>query len=91
MEHPSLYTIEEIYGNKANGMIRMYAIRIVSNFFHLIFHFTVKICFLLLLLNCSPPSTFLLLTEKKLSIDLENAFVRFVLFRDAMMGTHQLL
>ena len=52
MEHPSLYTIEEIFGNKANSTIRMYAIKIVSNFFHLIFHFTVKICFLSLLLNC---------------------------------------
>ena len=52
MEHPSLYTIEEIFGNKANSTIRMYAIKIVSNFFHLIFHFTVKIYFLSLLLNC---------------------------------------
>ena len=33
-------------------MIRMYAIKIVSNFFHLIFHFTIKIYFHLLLLNC---------------------------------------
>ena len=32
-EHPSLYTIEEIFGNKANSTIRMYAIKIVSNFF----------------------------------------------------------
>ena len=39
MEHPSLYTIEEIFGNKANSTIRMYAIKIVTNFFHLIFHF----------------------------------------------------
>ena len=52
MEHPFLYTIEEIFGNKVNSTIRMYAIKIVSNFFHLIFHFTVKICFLSLLLNC---------------------------------------
>ena len=52
LEHPFLYTIEEIFGNKANSAIRMYAIKIVSNFFHLIFHFTVKICFYSLLLNC---------------------------------------
>ena len=38
MEHPFLYTIEEIFGNKVNSTIRMYAIKIVSNFFHLIFH-----------------------------------------------------
>ena len=35
MERPFLYTIEEIFGNKANSTIRMYAIKIVSNFFHL--------------------------------------------------------
>ena len=52
MERPFVYTIEEIFGNKANSTIRMYAIKIVSNFFHLIFHFTVKICFHSLLLNC---------------------------------------
>ena len=52
MEHPFLYTIEEIFGNKANSTIRMYAIKIVSSFFHLIFHFTIKICLLSLLLNC---------------------------------------
>ena len=52
MENPSWYTIEEIFGNKANSTIRMYAIKIVSNFFHLIFHFTVEICFLSLLLDC---------------------------------------
>ena len=46
------YTIEEIFGNKANSTIRMYAMKIVSSFFHLIFHFTIKICLLLLLLNC---------------------------------------
>ena len=47
------YTIEEIFGNyKANSTIRMYAIKIVSSFFHLIFHFTIKICLLSLLLNC---------------------------------------
>ena len=46
------YTTDEIFGNKANSTIRMYAIKIVSNFFHLIFHFTVKIYFLSLLLNC---------------------------------------
>ena len=43
----------------------MYAIKILSNFFHLIFHFTVK-------------------------IDLEDALVGFILFRDAMMDTHEL-
>ena len=37
--------------NKAKGTIRMYAIKIVSNFFQLIFHFTIKICFHSLLLN----------------------------------------
>ena len=79
MEHPSLYTIEEIFGNKANSTIRMYAIKIVSNFFHLIFHFTVKICFHSLILNIH----FLvyILTEKKLFIDLKDVFVRFILFR----------
>ena len=51
IERPFLYTIEEIFGNKANSTTRMYAIKIVSNFFHLIFHFTVKICFHSLILN----------------------------------------
>ena len=41
--------------------------------------------------TASPPSTFSLLTEKKLSTDLEDAFVRFKLFWDAMMDTHELL
>ena len=33
---------------------------------------------------------FSLLTEKKLLIDLEDALVRLILFRDAMMDTHEL-
>ena len=37
---------------KVNSTIRMYAIKKGSFFFHFIFHFTVKICFLSLLLNC---------------------------------------
>ena len=46
MGHPFLYTIEEIiFGNKANSTIGMYAIKIVSNVFHLIFYFNIKICF----------------------------------------------
>ena len=39
-------SIEEIFGNKVNNKNSKF-------FFHLIFHFTVKICFLSLLLNCS--------------------------------------
>ena len=91
MERPFLYTIEEIFGNKANSTIRMYAIKIASNFFHLIFHFTVKICFHSLILNCFVSIHFFVTSEKKLLIDLEDAFVRFILFRDAMMDTHELL
>ena len=92
MERPSLYTIEEIFGNKANSTIRMYAIKIVSNF--LLSHFPLHHQDLLPfasseLLRLHPLIS--LLTEKKLSIDLENVLVRFVLFRDAMMDTHQLL
>ena len=71
MEHPFLYTIEEIFGNKANSTIRMYAIKIASNVF--------------ISFSTSPSRsasfrffrTFLLLTEKKLLIILEDAFVRF--------------
>ena len=92
MEHPFFYTIEEIFGNKANSTIRMYAINIVSNFFHLIFHFTVKIRLPFAsseLLRLHPLFHYLL--RKKPSIDLEDAFVRFILFRDHMMDTHELL
>ena len=90
MERPFLYTIEEIFGNKANSTIRMYAIKIASNFFHLIFHFTVKICFHSLILNCFVSNHFFVTSEKELLIDLEDA-LRFILFRDAMMDTHELL
>ena len=65
MEHPFLYTVEEIFGNKANSTIRMYAIKIVSNFFHLIFHFTIKICFHSLILNCFVSIHFFVTSEKK--------------------------
>ena len=84
MECPFLYTIEEIFGNKANSTIRMYAIKVVSNFFHLIFHFIAKICFHLLILNCFVSIHFFVTSEKKLLIHLKDAFVRFILFRDAM-------
>ena len=90
MERPLLYTIEEIFGNKANSTIRMYAIKIVI-FLKLIFHFTVKTCFHSLILNCFVSIHFFVTCEKKLLIDLQNAFVRFILFRDAMMDTHELL
>ena len=91
MEHPFLYTIEEIFGNKANSTIRMYAIKIASNFFHLIFLFTVKICFHSLILNGFDSIHFFITSEKKLLIDPEDVFVKFILFRDAMMDTHELL
>ena len=54
-----------------------------------VFHFTTSSCHFFW--TASPPSTFSLLTEKKLSTDLEDAFVRFKLFWDAMMDTHELL
>ena len=77
MEHPSLNTIEEIFGNKANSVI----------FLNLIFLSPSRFASFRFFRTASPPSTFLLLTEKKLSIDLKNAFVRFFLYRDAMMDT----
>ena len=43
----------------------------VSNFFHLIFHLTVKICFHSLILNCFVSIHFFVTSEKKLLIDLE--------------------
>ena len=91
MERPFLYTIEEIFANKANSTIRMDAIKIVSNFFHLIFHFTVKICFHSLILNCFVSFHFFVTSENKLLIDFEDVFVRFILFGDAKMDTHELL
>ena len=42
-----------------------------------VFQFTVKIFFFLLLLFASPLSTYSLLTEKKVLIDLEDGFARF--------------
>ena len=80
MERTFLYTIEEIFGNKAKSTIRMYAVIIVSNFFHLIFHFTIKISFHSLILNCFVSLHFFVTSEKKLLIDLEDAFVRFILY-----------
>ena len=77
LERPFLYTMEEIFSNKANSTIRMYAIKIVSNFIHLIFHFTVKICFHTLILNCFISIHFFVTSEKKLLVDLEDVFVRF--------------
>ena len=68
MGHPFLYTIEKIiFGNKANSTIRMYAIKIVSNFFQLIFHFTIKICFHSLLLNCFASNHFFVTYWEKTS------------------------
>ena len=49
------------------------------------------ICFHLLILNCFVSIHFFVTSEKKLLIDLEDAFVRFILFQDAMMDTHELL
>ena len=91
MERPFLYPIEEIFGNKAKSAIRMYAVKIVSNFFHLIFHFTIKISFHSLILNCFVSLHFFVTSEKKLLIDLEDAFVRFILYWDAMMDIDELL
>ena len=91
MEHSFLYTKEEITrSHKANSTIRMYAIKILNNFFHLIFHWTQsRSDSIRFFWTASPPSTFSWLIEKKLLIDLEDAFVRFILFRDTM--THELL
>ena len=51
-----------------------------------VFHFTVKVFFLSLLLNCfATIHFFVTYWKKKLSTDLEDAFVRFNLFWDAMI------
>ena len=81
MEHPFLYTIEDIFGNKVNSTIRMYAIKMV---FFFSFYFPLYRQDLLPftsseLLRLHPLFRYLL--RKKLLIDLEDAFVRFILFR----------
>ena len=50
-----------------------------------VFQFTIKIFFLLLLF-ASLPSTYSLLTEKKVSIDLEDGFARFNLPKSRLSG-----